>query len=155
MITQERLKELYEYRDGAFFWKSTGQEHKPTPITKHHRYHRLVVDKKAYAVHRLVFLYHHGYFPKVVDHADNDRANNKIENLRETTQQMNCLNRVTHKNNKSGCKNVFWNKVTNKWCVLLTVNRERKTIGYFEDFEFAELVADEARQKFHGAFARR
>ncbi len=155
MITQERLKELYEYRDGAFFWKSTGQEHKPTPITKHHRYHRLVVDKKVYPVHRLVFLYHHGYLPKVVDHADNNRANNKIENLRETTQQMNCLNRVTHKNNKSGCKNVYWNKAMNKWCVLLSVNRERKTIGYFEDFEFAELVADEARQKFHGAFARR
>ena len=83
MITQERLKELYDYRDGAFFWKSTGQEHKPTPITANHRYHRLVVDKKAYAVHRLVFLYHHGYLPKIVDHVDNDRSNNKIENRSE------------------------------------------------------------------------
>jgi hypothetical protein len=27
-------------------------------------------------------------------------------------------------------------------------------IGYFEDIEFAELVAIEARHKFHGIFAR-
>ena len=155
MITQERLKELYDYRDGAFFWKSTDDEHKPTPITKHHRYRRLVVDKKAYALHRLVFMYHHGYFPEIVDHIDNNRENNSVENLRETTQQMNCLNRVTHINSKSGCKNVYWEKITKKWCVNITVDRIRRTIGYFEDFEFAELVADEARQKFHGTFARR
>ena len=155
MVSQERLKELYDYRDGAFFWKTTGEEHKPTPITNHHRYRRLVVDKKAYAFHRLVFMYHHGYVPKIVDHIDNDRTNNRIENLRETTQQLNCLNRVTHKNNKSGCKNVHWEKRVNKWCVLISVDRKRKVIGYFEDFEFAELVADEARQKFHGTYARR
>lgn len=155
MVTQERLKELYDYRDGVFFWKSTGEEHKPTPITLHHRYRRLVVDKKAYALHRLVFIYHHGYFPKIVDHIDNNRENNSIDNLRETTQQMNCLNRVTHKNNKSGCKNVYWEKTVKKWCVNITVDRIRKIIGYFEDFEFAELVANEARQKFHGSFARR
>ncbi len=155
MVSQERLKELYDYRDGAFFWKTTGEEHKPTPITNHHRYRRLVVDKKAYAFHRLVFMYHHGYVPKIVDHIDNDRTNNSIENLRETTQQLNCLNRVTHKNSSSGCKNVHWDKKSKKWRVCLSVDRKRLLIGQFEDLEFAELVADEARQKFHGTYARR
>jgi ubiquinone/menaquinone biosynthesis C-methylase UbiE len=155
MVTQELLKELYEYKDGAFFWKNTGKKHKPTPITEAHRYARLVVNKKAYMLHRLIFLYHHGYFPKIVDHINNNRENNAIENLRETTQEFNCLNRITPKSNKAGCKNVHWHQSMKKWCVLMSVNRKRKIIGYFEDFEFAELVADEARQKFHGAYARR
>jgi len=155
MVTQELLKELYEYKDGTFFWKKTGKEHKSTPITAAHRYARLVVNKKAYMLHRLIFLYHNGYLPKVIDHIDNNRENNSIENLRETTQQLNCLNRLTHKTNKSGCKNVHFDKNYKKWRVCLLVNGKREIVGHFNDFEFAELVADEARQKFHGAYARR
>ena len=66
MLTQSRLKELYEYRDGFFYKKDSGLLHKPTPITKHHRYARLVVDGKAYAMHRLIFLYCNGYLPKII-----------------------------------------------------------------------------------------
>ena len=105
-------------------------------------------------MHRLIYLFHHGVLPKIIDHIDNDRTNNKIENLREATQQQNCLNRAAHKNNMSGCKNVHWDKSMKKWCVSMAVNRKRKTVGYFEDIEFAVLVAEEARLKFHGSFAR-
>jgi hypothetical protein len=154
MLTQSRLKELYEYRDGFFYKKDSGLLHKPTPLTDHHRYARLVVDGKAYAMHRLVFLYCHGYLPKIIDHIDNDRTNNKIENLREVTQQQNCLNRITHKNNSSGMKNIHFDKGVKKWCVGLYVNKKRKIFGYFADLELAELVAIEARNKFHGSFAR-
>ena len=33
------------------------------------------------------------------------------------------------------------------------VNGKKKTIGYFDDIEFAELVAIEARNKYHMEFA--
>jgi len=33
-------------------------------------------------------------------------------------------------------------------------NKIKKHLGYFKDFEFACLVADEARRKYHGEFAR-
>lgn len=154
MISQQRLRELYDYKDGSLFFKESGIEHKATPITNAHRYARLVVDGKAYALHRLIFLHCYGYLPKIVDHIDNDRTNNKIENLREVTQQQNCLNRVTHKNSKSGIKNVYFVTRMKKWCVAMTVQSKRKIIGYFEDLELAELVAIEARNKFHGSFAR-
>ena len=154
MISQKRLRELYDYKDGSLFFKSSGLEHKSTPITNAHRYARLVVDGKAHALHRLIFLHCHGFLPKIIDHIDNDRTNNKIENLREATQQQNCLNRIAHKNSKSGIKNVYFVASAKKWCVAMVVQSKRKIIGYFEDLELAELVATEARNKFHGSFAR-
>jgi len=154
MISQQRLQELYSYKNGALFFRGSEVIHKPTPITKAHRYARLVVDGKAYALHRLIFLYCNGFLPKVIDHIDNDRSNNKIENLREVTQRQNCLNRTIHKNNKSGIKNVHFSHIMKKWCVGMCVDGKRKIIGYFEDLELAELVAAEARNKLFGSFAR-
>lgn len=154
MITQQRLKELFEYQNGNFICKKTGKIKKIVPITNHHRYCRVSVDGKAYAFHRLVYLYHHGKQPKVVDHIDNNRENNRIENLRSATQSENCLNRVRHCNNKSGYKNVMWHKKTNKWAVLISVNHKRKYFGFYDDLELAGLVAEEARDKYHGIFAR-
>jgi hypothetical protein len=153
VITQERLKELFDYKDGILLVRE-GKPRKITPITKHHRYMRIRADGVVYFLHRLIFLFHKGYLSKVIDHIDNDRNNNRIENLREATQQQNCLNRVTHKNNKSGAKNVHFDKGVKKWCVGLYIKGKRKVIGYFEDFELAELVAIEARNKFFGSFAR-
>lgn len=153
MITQQRLQELFIYKDGLFFNRKTNASCSLVPITNHQRYNRIVVDGKAYAFHRLVFLYHKGYLPKIIDHIDNDRTNNRIENLREATQQQNCLNRVAHKNNRSGYKNVHWHSAMKKWSVLINVDGKRKTIGYFDDVELAGLVAQEARAKFHGEFA--
>jgi len=40
-----------------------------------------------------------------------------------------------------------------KWFVYVDVNKKRNNIGYFEDIELAELVAIEAREKYHGAYA--
>lgn len=154
MITQERLKELFSYNDGQFVCNKTGKVKRGTPITNHHRYHRLSIGGKAYSLHRLIYIYHHGAAPKIIDHIDNDRSNNRIENLREATQQQNCLNRVRHSNNTSGHKNVRWDKKCKKWVVEMTVNAKRKFFGWFEDLELAALVAEEARDKYHGTFAR-
>jgi hypothetical protein len=154
VITQQRLLELFEYKDGQFIDSKTKTIKKPVPITAQHRYNRIVIDRKVYGLHRMIFLYHKGYLPNIIDHIDNDRTNNRIENLREATQQQNCLNRVAHKNNRSGYKNVHWNKAMNKWAVQISIGRKRHVFGYFDDVELAGLVAQEARDKFHGEFSR-
>lgn len=154
VITQQAMRKEVEYRDGHFYKLSNGAMVTETPIKGTQRYIRVTICGVNQRLHRLVFLYHKGYLPKIIDHIDNDRTNNRIENLREATQQQNCLNRVTHKNNRSGYKNVHWEKGMNKWCVLVNVHGKRKVLGYFEDVEFAGFVAEEARAKFHGEFAR-
>jgi hypothetical protein len=36
----------------------------------------------------------------------------------------------------------------------MNINGVRKIFGYFADIELADLVAQEARSKYHGEFAR-
>lgn len=152
MVTQERLKELFDYQDGALIRRKDGRSAVIKMGVK--RYARVSVDGKAQALHRMIYLWHHGNLPKTLDHIDGDRANNKIENLREATQQQNCLNRKHHTNSKSPYKNVYWNEAANKWAVMVSVNKQRTYLGVYEDIELADLVAMEARDKFHGQFAR-
>lgn len=152
MVTQERLKELFEYKDGDLYRKKDGKLARVKSNPKQ-RYERMTIDSKVYRIHRMIFLYHNGYLPDVLDHIDGNKKNNIIENLRVATQQQNCLNRMAHKNNRSGYKNVHWANSMNKWCVLINVDGKRKVINYFEDVELAGLVAQEARDLYHGEFA--
>ena len=158
MITQERLKELFDYQDGTFIRRSTGVQIVANFGVK--RYLRVFVDGKPRSLHRMIYLWHHGHLPKTLDHIDGNRANNKIENLREATQQQNCLNRKHHSNSKSPYKNVYLQSPTKNsewkrnWVVRITVDGKSKYIGSFKDLELADLVATEARDKFHGQFAR-
>lgn len=158
MVTQERLKELFDYQDGALIRRKDGRSAVIAMGVK--RYERVSVDGKIQALHRMIYLWNHGHLPKTLDHIDGDRANNKIENLREATQQQNCLNRKHHSNSKSPYKNVYLQSPTKNaewkrnWVVSIMVAGKRKYIGSFEDLELADLVATEARDKFHGQFAR-
>ena len=158
MITQERLKELFEYQDGQLIRRKDGRSAVIAIGTR--RYERVSVDSKTQALHRMIYLWHHGHLPKTIDHIDGDRANNKIENLREATQQQNCFNRKHHSNSRSPYKNVYLQSPTKNakwkrnWVVAVNVAGKRKYIGSFEDLELADLVAIEARDKFQGQFAR-
>jgi hypothetical protein len=158
MVTQERLKELFDYQDGVLIRRKNSRSAVISMGAR--RYERVSVDGKAQTLHRMIYLWHHGNLPKTLDHIDGNRANNKIENLREATQQQNCLNRKHHSNSKSPYKNVYrqtpkkcvnWKQ---NWVVSMMVNGKRRYIGSFEDLELADLVATEARNKFHGAYAR-
>ena len=158
MITQERLKELFDYQDGALIRRKDGRSAVIAMGVK--RYERVSVDGKIQALHRMIYLWNHGHLPKTLDHIDGKRENNKIENLREATQQQNCLNRKHHSNSQSPYKNVYLQSPTKNsewkrnWVVRITVAGKSKYIGSFKDLELADLVATEARDKFHGQFAR-
>lgn len=158
MITQERLKELFDYQDGGLIRRKNGKSAVIVNGTK--RYERVSVDRSIQSLHRMIYLWHHGYLPKIIDHIDGNRLNNKIENLREVTQQQNCLNSKLKSTSKSLYKNVFlqsspkngeWKR---NWVVSLRVDGKRKYIGSFEDLELADLVATEARDKYHGKYAK-
>jgi hypothetical protein len=151
MLTQEYLQELFEYKDGHLIRKNGKSA--VIPMGKK-RYERVSINGKAYSLHRIIFLLHHGYLPKVIDHIDNNRENNLIENLREVTQQQNCVNRKHHSSSKSPYKNVYWHKAANKWAVAMSINHKRNYFGVFEDLELADLVATEARNLHQGQFAR-
>jgi hypothetical protein len=155
MITQELLQSLFNYQDGQFVRKSNGKLVVCNPIDGQ-AYLRLSIAGKTYPLHRMIFFYQHGYLPKVVDHIDGNRFNNNIENLRAVTQQQNCLNSKRRNTSKSGFKNVYLQSGTHnkKWVVSVSINGKRSYLGSFEDIELADLVAQEARHKYHGQYAR-
>lgn len=159
LLTQEYLKSILDYDldTGIFTWKvKKSQVAKAGDVAgwEYNGYREIEIDNKKYKAHRLAWLYVHGEMPKnLIDHIDNNRSNNKISNLREATYQTNSENYKTPKTNKSGVKNVSWYKKLNKWVVSISVEKTKKTIGYFDDLEFAELVAIEARNKYRGEFA--
>ena len=158
-ITQERLKELFEYKDDGTFVRKVSTSNKVKVgdsvgwKTAGGRYLGLCVNNVKELMHRMIFLYHHGYLPKYIDHIDGNGINNRIENLREATQEQNLHNVPGKLKTKSGKKNVYWNSSMNKWAVHVKVDKKVRYFGIYDDIELAELVAVEARNKYHGQFA--
>jgi hypothetical protein len=163
-ITQQQLKELFDYREDGNLVRKTSIAgngntagrvvgHKPKHITRNCRYASTKINGQHYSVHKLIYMWHTGVWPEQLDHINKDSLDNRIENLRLATTSQNASNRKLFTSNTSGVKGVSWHKAQKKWFVYVDVNKERKNIGYFDDFELAELVAIEARDKFHGAYA--
>ena len=158
-VDQKLLTELFDYIDGNLVWKvNRGRLAKSGQVAGHldekAGYIRTCVKGKLYLLHRLIYLYHFGIVPDCIDHINGNPLDNRIENLREASKQENCLNRGFNKNNTSGVKNVSWHKGKQKWGVSITVYGKKKHLGDYEDLELAELIAEEARNKFYGSFAR-
>jgi hypothetical protein len=116
-------------------------------------YLRIRFKGNLYYLHRLAWLYMYGYMPKYIDHINGNPSDNRIINLRECTQTQNMCNKKITTANKSGLKNVCFANHVKKWKVQVQINKKNMHIGYFDDLELAELVAFEARSKYHKEFA--
>ena len=154
MITQAELKNLFDYVDGQLVAKTNVNKRKVGDVlgsVNDKGYLKGSVNQRLYRVHRLVFLYFHGFMPPQVDHIDGNRLNNRIENLREATFKQNNQNRKP--TGSSGVKGVVWHKQSKKWVASICVNRKSVHLGSFENIKDAALAATEAREKLHGDFA--
>jgi hypothetical protein len=152
-LTQERLKEVLNYNHCTGEFSPRNGVHRGRSIgSLDQGYIRITVDNRAYRAHRLAFLYMMGSFPEgLIDHKNGLRSDNKWLNLRECTHTQNRLNVKRQK--KTGYKNVHWDKKTKCWLVKLQKNKRVEYFGYYKDEELAGLVAQEARNKYHGEFA--
>ena len=155
----KRLRELFQYKDGELYWKQKPSKYANNVVGKKagmnatHGYWRIKVDGGTHMAHRLIYALHNdGACPDFIDHIDGNHLNNKIENVREVTVVQNAQNAKLHSANKSGAKNVSWVKIKKCWRVFVSVNKKRKC-WLVKDFELAELIAIEARDKFHGKYA--
>ena len=156
-LNQKLFRQLFDYRDGELYWKVHQGSQTPGSIVGCSNGIRKVclINKTQHYLHRVIYCWHYGEFVGQVDHIDGNPLNNKIENLRLATSTQNNHNRRINRNSSSKVKNVYWNKQASKWGVLISgVFNKRKFFGYYADKELAELVAIEARNKYHNQFAR-
>jgi hypothetical protein len=155
MITQAELKNLFDYVDGQLIAKTNNNTRKAGDALRSitgKGYLSGRINGRTYRVHRLVFLYFHGFMPPQVDHIDGNRQNNRIENLRKATSAQNNQNRMA--TGASKIKGVVWHKQSKKWVASICINRKSVHLGSFEKIEDAAQVATDARKKLHGEFAR-
>ena len=160
MITQELIAQCFEYRDGLLYWKGVTHPNKmrwvDKPAGSIHKtgYRHITWMGKVHKAHRLIFMLHHGYLPPEVDHINGDRQDNRIDNLRAANRSENQCNRPTLASNTSGYPGVSWHKKSKAWCVRVMKNGKTVVQQYFKDLELAGLFAAEARDIYHGKFAR-
>ncbi len=92
--------------------------------------------------HRLAYeLYHNTLLGEfIIDHDDQNKINNKINNLKKTTRNINNKNLTLRKNNRSGVSGAEYRKYKNgkeAWVTTISVNKSRKYLGCFHSKEEA------------------
>ena len=99
---------------------------------------------KVYQVHQLVavaFLNHKPCgFKLVVDHINNIKTDNSVENLQILSHRKN----VSKTKNKTLSKyaGVTWHKVAEKWVCQIEINKKREYLGLFPNEEAAKNAYD-------------
>ena len=154
-ILHERLH--YDPQTGNLVWKHNTQWTKSGQIAgcKSHGYIKIGIEKMMIAAHRIVWAMNHGNWPfGEIDHINGDRADNRIENLREVTHQQNCFNRSKAANNRSGYKGVSWHAEGKKWQAHISVGGKGIYLGLFETAEEAHEAYKTAVDRAYGVFAK-
>jgi len=105
-------------------------------------------NKRLYQLHRLAFLYVDGVMPKMVDHSDHDRTNNRWENILKSSHQENGKNQSLCKNNTSGVMGVGETK-SGKHSATIYIKNKRISLGVFTKKEDA-ISARKHAEKIYG-----
>ena len=158
LLTQAKVKRLFEYRDGELYWKVDagigGRIKKGTKIGTTSGYKAVSINNQSYTAGRIIFLMFHGYIPERVCFIDRNPQNTRIENLRAATiSQMKCGSKK-RKDNNSGYKGVYFHYKTNKYTAQIQKHQKRYNLGYFDTPKDAYKAYCKAAKKLHGEFAR-
>ena len=146
-LSYSLVKEWFDYNnDGSLTRKFNNKSKKEKAgYVERDGYIRLSIQGKLFPIHRVVWLWHYGYWPEnLIDHIDRDKSNNKIENLREATPTCNVRNSKVYKHNTSGVRGVYKDKT--KWGSQIKVSGKKTYLGSYDDFDEAVLARLAAEQ---------
>ncbi len=90
--------------------------------------------------HRIIYALHNNtvdFENKIIDHIDGNKLNNKPSNLRLVTMFENALNTKIHKDNKTGYKNISFNRKAQKYVCSIQTSGKSLFIGLFSSLEEA------------------
>lgn len=147
MINQADLKKR------LFYDPSTGEfvrigGHKSVGRVATNGYMQISVGGKRYMAHRLAWLYVYGELPDTqLDHINQNRLDNRIENLRLATNKQNGENVRLFKHNKSGYRGVSFDRGDGKWRADIKHNGKNIALGKFDCIRLAAIARAEAEEQ--------
>ena len=115
---------------------------------------RLREHEKPIKVHRLVA---DAFIPNpkkklIINHIDNNRLNNNVNNLRWATIQEMSFHQVISKNNTSGSKGIYYKKSNDKWRAMIFYNGKLQQIGNYDKKEDAIEARKQKAKELFGEF---
>jgi len=160
-MTQDEVRALFDYDpdSGLLRWRDRARSRKVdgvvgTRCKSGYLATRLIVDgkPKGYYIHRLIWLWAYGEWPPMdIDHANLDRTDNRLANLRLASESDNVHNQRVR--NQIGLKGV-WRQKSGNWAAGITKDRKRIHLGTYDTPELAYAAYCEAAASMHGEFAR-
>lgn len=153
MLNQKRLKELFKYNvnTGKFTCKIIdNREWYIGRKTYSHGYLSIYIDGRNYKAHRLAWLYVYGIWPMYeIDHINGERADNRIENLREATRSQNMQNlKGAYKCNKTNLLGVY-ELPSGKYGSRIAINGHQIYLGSFDTAEEAHIAYLAVKRNLH------
>lgn len=120
-------------------------------------YRHGAVNKKIYFAHRVIWVMVHGYAPRVIDHINGMKSDNRICNLREVSSRENQMNMRRRVDNTSGVTGVYRNR-SHGWRSQININGRHLHLGVFDDLDAAIAARKDAELRFgfhenHGRIA--
>ena len=159
-LTQAYVRKIFAYHDdGYLVWrvplnKSTKIGDRAGCSNVNDRgYYRIKINGWEYAVHRIIYLWHKGEHPPMVDHVNGNRGDNRISNLRSATGSNNSWNARLRKDAKVPVKGVTYRpEKPSPWIAELRVKGKRVLHASFKTLEEAAQAVKEARRRYHPGF---
>jgi hypothetical protein len=145
------LVDRLEYREGGLYWKDGPRRGRRVgTIDNSNGYRRFNFQGKILYEHRIIWEMLVGEVPNVIDHINQDKTDNRIENLRNCCQTINQTNRKgeADRDNTSGCRGVSWNKSKQRWEAYITLFNKRRRLGYHRNLDEAINARKEYELKY-------
>ena len=87
-----------------------------------------------------------------VDHINNNKTDNRLENIRWCSNKENMQNQKIRKNNTSSAKGVSYNTRKNRWETYIQANGKKTRIGYFKNLDDAIIARKAKANELFGEF---
>jgi hypothetical protein len=149
MLTLEALSEIlnYDASRGEFFWKKRLGPRcvlsKKIGSQTSAGYVKVMICRKHYLLHRLVWLFETGEWPAVeLDHINGVRNDNRFVNLRLADRSINTQNRHAY-------GGVSYDTQKNSWRARITTNGKCTYLGRYKTEDEARRAYLVAKQKIH------
>jgi hypothetical protein len=161
------LSECFEYNDGQLIWKVRPTKHFTSEFTanlwnskyantvagsKHQSgYIHISLDGKKHKAHRIIWELLTGSKPKeTIDHINGDKADNRIENLRDVSQKINCQNMKPRSKNLISGVFLRNRNGSQAWYASISIDGVKKHLLSTKDFFEAVCARKSAEIKHYG-----